>query len=120
MADKPVLSMKAAPGTGEVWVMHAVPHTLVAVGFYNGDDALKDAIRHAKRFMDHAKQTPGKPDSYLNMLVEIVSLQELDVKDARGKVFSECCIFSVPKNVFYDFCLILKFGRFSQPREIVV
>ena len=94
MADKPVLSMKAAPGTGEGRVMHAVPHTLVAVGFYNGDDALKDAIRHAKRFMDHAKQTPGKPDSYLNMLVELDSLQELKIIDARLKVFQNFYMYT--------------------------
>ena len=36
MADKTVLSMKVASGTGEGRVMHAVPHTLVAVGYYNG------------------------------------------------------------------------------------
>ena len=60
--------------------------------------------------MDHAKQTVDKPANYLgiNMLVELESRQELDVKDARGKVFSECCIFSVPKNLFYDIQFVLK------------
>lgn len=120
MADKKVLSMKVKTATGEVRVMHSVPETLVAVGYYNGVDALKEAIRHAKRFKDHAKQTPGKPDNYLNMLVELDSLQELDVKDARGKVFPEYCIFNAPKNMFYDIQLILKCGMFSQPREIPV
>ena len=91
MADKTVLAMKVASGTGDLRVMHAVPHTLVAVGFYNGDDALKEAIKNAKRFMERANQTVGKPASYLgiNMLMELESRQELDVKDARGKVFPE-------------------------------
>ena len=71
-------------------VMHAVPHTLVAVGFYNGDGALKEAIRNSKRFMDHANQTVGKPASYLgiNMLMELESRQEIQVPTGtRGQVF---------------------------------
>ena len=89
MADKKVLSMKVKTATGEVRVMHSVPHTLVAVGYYKGDEALKEAIKNSKRFSEHANQTVGKPTSYLgiNMLVELESRQELDVKDARGKVF---------------------------------
>ena len=69
--------------------MHAVPHTLKAVGFYNGDDALREAIRNSKIFMDHANQTVGKPASYLgiNMLKELESRQELKIIDARLKVF---------------------------------
>ena len=48
-------------------------------------------------FMDHAKQTVDKPANYLgiNMLVELESCQEMKVIDARGKVFSECCIFTI-------------------------
>ena len=90
MADKTVLAMKVASGTGEVRVMHSVPQTLVAVGVYKGDDALKEAIRNSKRFMDHANQTVGKPESYLgiNMLVELESRQEIQVPTgAPGKVF---------------------------------
>ena len=63
--------------------MHAVPHTLVALGYYSGVDALKEASRHSKRFMDHANQTPGKPDSYLNMLVELDSRQEIQPRNLR-------------------------------------
>ena len=100
MADKTVLAMKVASATGEVRVMHAVPHTMVAVGLYKGDFALRDSIGHSKKFMARANevaQTGEKPANYLgiNMLVELESLQELDVKDARGKVFSECCIFTI-------------------------
>ena len=115
MADKTVLAMKVASETGGVGVMHAVPHTLAAVGFYNGDDALREAIRNSKIFMDHANQTVGKPASYLgiNMLMELESRQELDVKDARGKVFPEYFIFNGPKNMFYDFQFILKSHVFS-------
>ena len=68
---------------GGVQVMHAVPHTLVALGYYSGVDALKEASRHSKRFMDHANQTPGKPDSYLNMLVELDSRQEIQPRNLR-------------------------------------
>ena len=94
MADNKVLSMKVKTATGEVKVVHGVPHTLVAVGYYKGDFALRDSIGHAKRFMDHANevaQTGERPVNYLgiNMLVELESRQELDVKDARGKVFPE-------------------------------
>ena len=65
MADKTVLSMKVASGTGEVRVMHAVPHLLAAVGLYKGDDAFKEAIGHAKRSMNHVNQTVGKPQATL-------------------------------------------------------
>jgi len=80
MADKTVLAMKVASETGEVRVMHAVPHTLAAVGFYKGDDALREAIRNSKRFMDHANQNVGKHISYLGItvLVELESRQELN------------------------------------------
>ena len=60
--------------------------------------------------MQQANEIVEKPANYsgINMLVELESRQELDVKDARGKVFSECCIFSVPKNLFYDIQFVLK------------
>lgn len=94
IADKTVLSMKVASGTGEVCVMHAVPHTLAAVGFYKGDNALKKSIQKCKEYMDRANevaQTGERPANYLgiNVLVDLDSLQELDVNDARGKVFPE-------------------------------
>ena len=71
--------------------MHAVPHTLKAVGFYNGDDALRKSIEMSKEFFKQANQNPGKPasDVGINMLMELDSRQELNVKDARGKVFPE-------------------------------
>ena len=95
MADKTVLSMKAAPGTGEVRVMHAVPHTLVAVGCFSGEQALNVASLRSKECMDHANQTPGKPDSRVNMLQELNSRQEIQVPTgSRGKVFQNFLFFS--------------------------
>ena len=38
MADKKVLSMKVASETGEVQVMHSVPHTLVALVYCDNDE----------------------------------------------------------------------------------
>ena len=90
MADKTVLSMKVASGTGEVRVMHSVPETLVAVGCFN---ALKKAIARSKECMDHAdhvQQSGEKPVKYngIDMLVDLDSLQELEVvTSAPGKVF---------------------------------
>ena len=76
--------------------MHAVPHTLAAVGFYKGDFALRDAIVYAKRLLDHANQTVGKPTSYLgiNMLVDLESRQELKIIDARLKVFQNFYVYA--------------------------
>ena len=73
--------------------MHAVPHTLAAVVYSDKDKrtAWEMAFRVSKRAMEHANQTVGKPTSYvgINMLMELDSRQELNVKDARGKVFPE-------------------------------
>ena len=52
-ADKTVLAMKVASETGEVRVMHAVPHTLAAV-MYSDKDKRTDwemAFRVSKRAM---------------------------------------------------------------------
>ena len=96
MADKPVLSMKAASATGDVRVMHSVPHTMAAV-VYSGKDEnpWDEAVKMSRRAWQQANETVEKPANYsgINMLVELDSLQELKVKDARGKVFSEFCIF---------------------------
>ena len=98
--------------------MHAVPHTLAAVGVQKGENALKNCIAKSKDYMQRANevaQTGEKPANYngMDMLVDLESRQELDVKDARGKVFPECCIFNVPKNMFYDIQFILKSHRVS-------
>ena len=86
---------------GEVRGMHSVPHTLLAVGIYNG--SLKEATRCSKDFMNHAKQTPGKPDSYVNMLVELDSLQEISVPTgARGQVFQ--IFYFHPRFIFFQVC----------------
>ena len=93
MADKTVLAMKVASERGGVGVMHAVPHTLAAVGYYKGDDdayALKKSIEMSREFLKHANQTVGKPANYhgINMLVELDSRQEMKVTTAtRGQVF---------------------------------
>ena len=78
--------------------MHAVPHTLAAVGYYQGETALRKSIEKSKDFIKRANevaQTGEKPANYHypNVLVDLGSLQELDVNDARGKVFPEFCIF---------------------------
>ena len=92
-ADKTVLAMKVASATGGVGVKHAVPHTLVAVGVHNGENALKKAIARSKECMDHAdhvQQSGEKPVKYngIDMLVDLDSLQELEVvTSAPGKVF---------------------------------
>ena len=96
---------------------HSVPHTLAVVGYYKGDDALKDAIKNSKRFMDHANQTVGKPASYLgiNMLKELESRQELKIIDARLKVFQNFHIHT-RFGFFYTNVLFCTHGD-SQPRE---
>ena len=96
-ADKTVLAMKVASGTGGVGVKHSVPQLLVAV-VYSGKDektAWDEALKTSRRAMQQANEIVEKPANYsgINMLVEFESRQELDVKDTRGKVFSEFCIF---------------------------
>ena len=92
-ADKTVLAMKVASGTGGVGVKHAVPHTLAAVGYYKGSDdadALRKSIEMSREFLKHANHTVGKPANYhgINMLVELDSRQEMKVTTAtRGQVF---------------------------------
>ena len=113
MADKTVLSMKAASGTGDVRVMHSVPETLVAVGHYKGDDALKVAIRNSKEFMQRANevaQTGEKPANYLgiNVLVELESRQEMKVIDARGKVFQNVVFLPYKSNCTNRYDCVLK------------
>ena len=64
MADKTVLAMKVASETGGVVVKHSLPHTLAAVGCYNGEQGLKWAILGSKEYMDRADlvhQTGEKP-----------------------------------------------------------
>ena len=98
MADKTVLAMKVASGTGEARVMHAVPHTLVAVGCFSGEQPLKWAIEKSKDYMDRANdvaQTGEKPAKYngIHMLVDLDSRQEINVPTgARGKVFQNFLI----------------------------
>ena len=106
MADKTVLSMKVKTATGDVRVMHSVPHTLVAVGCFSGEQALKWATEKSKEYMDRANdvaQTGEKPTNYvgINMLVELDSRQEIKVSTgARGKVFQNflilLCFYFVP------------------------
>ena len=72
--------------------MHAVPHTLAAVGYYQGETALRKSIEKSKDFIKRANevaQTGEKPANYHypNVLVDLGSLQELDVKDSNNKVF---------------------------------
>ena len=92
MADKTVLEMKVASGTGGVRVMHAVPHTLMALKYdqYSGKENTWDfVVKTCKRAMQLANEIVEKPANYsgINMLVELDSLQELDVKDSTNKVF---------------------------------
>ena len=77
--------MKVASGTDGVRVMHAVPHTLAAVGFYNGDDALRKSKELSKEFFKRANevaQTGEKPANYHypNVLVELDSLPGVECK----------------------------------------
>jgi 3-deoxy-D-manno-octulosonic acid (KDO) 8-phosphate synthase len=63
--------------------MHAVPHTLAAVGVQKGEHALKNSIQKCKEYMDRANNvamTGEKPASFvgINMLVDLDSLQELE------------------------------------------
>ena len=105
MADKTVLSMKAASPTGDVRVMHSVPHTLEAVGLYSYSCGLKEATRCSKDFLNHANQTVGKPANYLgiNMLVELDSRQEITVPTgARGQVFQNFHFH--PRFIFFQVC----------------
>ena len=90
-ADKTVLAMKVASGTGGVGAKHSVPQLLVAV-VYSGKDektAWDEALKTSRRAMQQANETFEKPANYsgINMLVELDSLQELDVKDSTIKVF---------------------------------
>jgi len=91
MADKTVLSMKVASETGEVCVMHSVPHTLAAVYFGGKEEkiAWDESLKTSKRAMQQANETVEKPFNYsgINMLVELESRQELQFVDARLKVF---------------------------------
>ena len=117
MADNKVLSLKVKTATGEVRVMHSVPETLVAVGYYKGDDALREAIRNSKRFMEHANEIVGKPASYLgiNMLVELESRQELKIIDARLKVFQNFYMYT--RFEFSHTNVLFCTHVVSQPRE---
>ena len=65
------------------------------MGFW--PDELDAHATHIRRIGRVARMETcvGKPANYLNynMLVELDSLEELDIIDARGKVFSEFCNF---------------------------
>ena len=79
MADKTVLAMKVASETGEVRVMHAVPHTLVALGKYNRMD---NAVLHTQRFMERANNVDlanAEKFNGLDMLVGLDSRQEIKI-----------------------------------------
>ena len=59
---------------------------------YSGKDektAWDEALKTSRRAMQQANETFEKPANYsgINMLVELDSLQELDVKDSTIKVF---------------------------------
>ena len=59
---------------------------------YSGKDektAWDEALKTSRRAMQQANETFEKPANYsgINMLVELESLQELDVKDSTIKVF---------------------------------
>ena len=107
MADKTVLSMKVASETGGVGAKHSVPHTLMTVKYdqYSGKDenVWDEVVKTCKRAMQRANEIVEKSTNYsgINMLVEFESRQELDVKDTRGKVFSEFCIFLSTCIFFY-------------------
>ena len=94
MADKKLLSMKVKTETGEVEVVHGVPHTLAALVYCDKDEksAWDMGLKMSKKAMEQANkvaQTGEKPANYLNsnMLVELDSLQELCLKDQNNQVF---------------------------------
>jgi hypothetical protein len=74
--------------------MHSVVHMLMAVKYdeYSGKDkktAWDELVKTCKRAMEQANEIVERPANYsgINMLVELDSLQELNVKDSNNKVF---------------------------------